>query len=111
MTTIIPTDDNNIPLPAMRLNDSGAHAINVTSTSAKNTSGFDAQTRVVSLYATGPVHIRFGSSSVTATTSDHYFPEGVYYDVAIGGGKTGHYTHVAVIRASYDCQLFVSEKQ
>ncbi|MCK5384125.1 MAG: hypothetical protein KAJ29_01020 [Alphaproteobacteria bacterium] len=111
MPTLLPRDANNVPLPAMRLKNDCAHVIDVSSTSAKNTSAFDQQTRIVSLYATGPVYLRFGSSSVTATTSDHYFPEGVYCDVSIGGDKTGQSSHVAVIAASYDCQLFISEKQ
>jgi hypothetical protein len=48
---------------------------------------------------------------VTATESDHYFPQGVYYDLAIGGGKTAHYTHVAALRVSSDCTLYISEKE
>ena len=111
MPTILPRDVKNIPLPALRLKDDGSHAVTVTGTSARNAVAFNVQTRVISLYATGPVYLRFGSSSVTATTADHYFPEGVYYDIAIGGGDIGQSSHVAVIRANYDCQLFISEKE
>lgn len=112
MPTLLPKDDNNFPLPALRLKEDGAHAIEATSTSTCNTTAFDDQTKIISLYATGPVYIRFGtSSSVTATSSDHYFPEGVYYNIATGGDKVAHYTHIAVICANYDCQLYISEKQ
>ncbi len=111
MPTLLPRDTNNVPLPAMRMKSDCAHLINVTSSSARNASAFDPKTRVISLYATGPVHLRFGSSSVTAATTDHYFPEGLYYDVAIGGDDIGQYSHVAVIAASYDCKLYISEKQ
>ncbi len=111
MSTLLPRDANNVPLPAMRMKNDCAHSIIATSSSARNASAFDPLTKVISLYATGPVHLRFGSSSVAATTTDHYFPEGIYYDVAIGGDDTGQYSHVAVTSANYDCQLFISEKQ
>ncbi|NCC20910.1 MAG: hypothetical protein EOM26_00435 [Alphaproteobacteria bacterium] len=95
----------------MRLRNGGAHVVNVTDVSARNSVAFDAGTKVVSLYATGPVFLRFGDAAVTASGGDHYFPDGVYYDVAIGGGKTKSATHVAAIRVGGDCQLFISEKE
>lgn len=64
------------------------------------------------MYATGPVYLRFGGSDVTAADTDHYYPDGVYYDFALGGGKTGHFTHLAVLRAGdADCAVYVSEKE
>lgn len=112
MPTILPVDDDNNPIPAIRLKSGGgAHAIAATATTARNATAFDAATKVVSLYATGAVYVRFGTSGVTASSSDHYFPSGVYYDFSIGGGKVPHYTHVAVLRASADCTVYVSEKE
>lgn len=111
MPTLLPTDLNNNAIPAVRMRDGGAHAVNVTATSARNSTAFDADTRIISLYATGPVYLKFGSSSVTATTSDHYFPSGIYYDLAIGGDDVKQYTHVAVLRADTDCVLYISEKE
>lgn len=111
MPTLMPTDSDNNAIPAVRLRSGGAHSIAVTASSARNATAFNADTRVVSLYATGPVYVKFGTSSVTAATTDHYFPAGVYYDVAIGGGKVDQSTHVAAIRADADCMLYVSEKE
>lgn len=112
MPTVLSKDVNNVPLPALRLKNNCAHTIDVSSTSATNSTAFNDETRVVSLYATGPVHICFGaSSSVNATSSDHYFPEGVYYDIAIGGDGTVQYSYIAAIAADYDCKLHISEKQ
>ena len=68
-------------------------------------------TRIISLYATVPVYIKFGDSSVTATTADHYFPSGVYYDFAIGGGAVPQYGYVAALRVSADGTLYISEKE
>lgn len=111
MPTLLPKDSDNLPIPALRLRDGGAQSISVTASSARNGTAFNADTRVISLYATGPVFVRFGGSSVTATTSDHYLPSGVYYDFAIGGGRLQQYTYIAALRADTNCTLYISEKE
>lgn len=111
MSTILPQDSNDNPIPALRLKSDGAHSISASVSSARNSTAFDDATRVVSIYAEEPVYIKFGDSSVTASGSDHYFPAGVYYDFAIGGGRAAHYTHVAVIAASGDGSVYISEKE
>lgn len=110
MPTILPTDENNNPIPALRLRDGGAQKITVMGTTARNATAFDADTRVISLYATVAVYVRFGGVSVTATNTDHYFPANTYYDIAIGGEESKQYTHIAVIRADTDGVLYISEK-
>lgn len=111
MPTLMPTDDNNNPIPALRLKDAGAHSVAATATTARNPNPFTAGTQIVSLYATVPVYVKFGNSTVTATTSDHYFPEGVYYDFAIGGDGQSQFTNVAVLRAgTIDGTVYLSEK-
>lgn len=115
MSTLLPTDADNNLIPVMRLTPGKAHSIAATTgTSARNATAFDTSTRVVSVYATGPVYLRFGNASVTAATTDHYFPEGVYYDMAISGGgmtKANHFTHLAVRAATSGCTVYISEKQ
>ncbi|MCB9983774.1 MAG: hypothetical protein H6861_08925 [Rhodospirillales bacterium] len=110
MTTKLPLDSNDNPIPALRLKDNGAHVVATSGTSARNSTAFDADTRVISVYATEDVYLNFGDSSVSAGTSDHFFPAGVYYDVALGGGATAHDTHVAALRVSTNGQLYISEK-
>ncbi len=113
MTTLLPKDNDNNPIPAMRLTPGGAHSVAATASSARNATAFNADTRVVSVYATGAVYLRFGNSLVTAASTDHYFPEGLYYDFAIGGGdrKGAHHTHLAVLAAGSNCSVYISEKQ
>lgn len=111
MTTVLPVDQDHHPIPAVRLKPSGAHSIAASASSARNSTAFDAATKIVSVYATGAVYIKFGDSGVTATTSDHYFPFGVYYDFALGGDKVPHYTHLAVLRVTDNCTVYVSEKE
>lgn len=109
--TILPQDTFDRPIPALRLRPGGAHTITAGATSARNTTGFADSTRIVSVFATVPVFVRFGGSTVTAATTDHYIPEGLYYDIAIGGDEAPQYKHVAVIRASSDGTVYISEKE
>jgi hypothetical protein len=109
--TTLPTDRDNNPIPALGLNPNGAHIINATSTSTRNTTAFETDTRVVSIYATDDVFVQFGDSNVTTTTSDHFLPQGLYYDFAIGGDKVMHMSHVATIASDVDCTVYISEKQ
>lgn len=110
--TSLPLDKNNNPVPALRLKNGGAHTISATATSARNASAFSAETKIVSLYATVPVYVRMGNSAVAATTADHYFPEGIYYDFAVGAHAAAHYTHIAVLRAGGENgTVYISEKE
>lgn len=112
MTTLLPLDGANHVIPAIRLKPSGAHSIAAAASSARNTTAFAADTQIISLYATVPVYIKFGTSGVTATSSDHYFPAGIYYDLSVGGGTVNHYTHLAVLRVgSEDGTVYISEKE
>ncbi len=111
MSNFLPTDDNNHPIPALRFRNGGAHKIVAGASSTRNSVTFDAEVQVVSLYASVPVYLRFGGSGVVATTSDHYFPAGVYYDVAIGGEDSAQSSFLAVLRAdTTDGMVYLSEK-
>lgn len=114
MPTLLPVDADNRTIPAMRLKPGKAHSIAATGTSARNATAFELDTLVLSLYATVPVYVRFGNASVTATSSDHFFPEGTYYDFALSGGADGkgpHHTHVAVLAAESSGTVYLSEKE
>lgn len=111
MPTILPTDQDNHPIPALRLRAGGAQKISVSASSARNATAFDADTRVMSLYSDVPIYVALGDSSITASNADHYFPAGVYYDIAIGGDKTGHATHIAALAVDGDGTLYLSEKE
>lgn len=111
MTTLLPTDMDDNPIPAVRFADGAAHTITSSAASARNSSAFDADTRIISIYATEDVYINFGDSSVTASASDHFFPKNIYYDVAIGGGCTNQYSHMAVLQVSSAGTLYISEKE
>lgn len=110
--TILPLDSNKNPIPALRLKASGgAHAIAVSGSSARNSTAFNAATRVISLYSTVDIYVRLGGASVTAAGTDHFFPAGTYYDIAVGGDETGQATYIAALQVSTGGTLYVSEKE
>lgn len=111
MPTLLPQDADSNTIPALRLRPGGAHAITAGATSARNTTAFNGETRVISVFATVPVYINFGNASITATNTAHYFPANVYYDFAIGGGPTAQYTHLAVLQVSAGGSVYISEKE
>ena len=111
MTTLLPTDADDNPIPAVRLKAGGAHTIATSGVSARNAIAFDSETRIVSLYASEDVYVKFGDAGVSATSADHFFPKGVYYDFAVGGDRTPHYTHVAVLQVTTGGNFYVSEKE
>ena len=111
MATKLPLDSNDNPIPALRLKNAAAHTVGSSITSDRNSAAFDSETRIVSLYATEDVYIKFGNASVSASATDHFFPAGIYYDFAIGGESTAHHTHVAARRVTTDGTLYISEKE
>ncbi len=111
MTTKLPLDTNDNPIPALRFVNGGAHSVTTSASSARNSTAFNGDTRVVSIYATADVYLKFGDSSVSASTSDHFFPAGLYYDVAIGGDQVGHATHLAALQVSAAGVVYISEKE
>jgi hypothetical protein len=111
MSTLLPRDDDFHPIPALRLRSGGAHRIDASANSARNIIAFDTDTHVIGIFATGPVFIRTGDAEVAASSDDHFFPEGLYYDIALGDERQGQHSHIAVLAADVSCILYVSEKQ
>jgi hypothetical protein len=106
--TRMPTDMGGNPIPALMLYDDKAHHLTAGETSSTNTVPFNDNTSVIALYVSGDdgIYIQFGDSTVTATSSSHFFPAGIYYNFALHE----QITHVAVLRAgSTDQTVHISE--
>lgn len=112
MSSQLPTDENGHLIPALRFMPAGAHVLPVGAASAR-IGPFGAKTRVISLFATGPVFLATGDGTVTASASDHFFPAGTYYHASLGGDLLGRGRHacLAAVRADSDCTLYISEKE
>ncbi len=112
ISTILPKDDDNNPIPALRLRDGASHKITATNTVARNSTAFDYETRVVSVYATEDIYLEFGNASTLTDNSSHFFPAGVYYDFAINNCKQAKDTHIAVLKAgANNSTVYISEKE
>lgn len=113
MTTLLPKDADNNVIPALRLRENGAHTLSVSATTTRNSVAFSEETKVISLYSTTPVYLAFGDESVTATSNNHYFPAGIYYDIAItgGAGKGPHNAYISALSADESGELYISEKE
>lgn len=108
--TSLPTDNNGNSIPTMRLRADGAHAITATGTAASNTTAFSPHTKVISVYATADIFMRFGNVEAKAQATDHFFPAKTYYDFAIEGGGARS-SHLSVLRAgANDATVYLSEK-
>lgn len=81
-----------------------AQSIAFTVTSARNSADFAEGVKVVDLYATQDVFVKFGTSSVTAATTDVFVKASTI---------TRYATHanlrLAAIRSTADGTLFITE--
>lgn len=113
MTTLLPKDADNNIIPALRLRDGGAHTLNISGAATSNVTAFNEATKVISLFATTDVYLKFGDVGVSATTSDHFFPANTYYDIALSGGagKGAHHPYVSALRVTEDGTVYISEKE
>lgn len=105
----MPLDVRGNPVPALGYLDGGDFVLAITTLSARNAAPFNTQTRVISVYATVPCFIRLGNNTVTATSGDHFIPDGTYLDIAVGPNTKDR--HLAVIHASADGTLYISERE
>lgn len=110
-------DDNGSPIPCLTFKDDGAHAIAFTGTAANNSTAFKDDTVVISLYATSACYVKLSDSSGDdATSSDHYFPAGIYYNIHLGGRNSKGYAqqkpskkYISAIQVDTGGTLYVSE--
>lgn len=110
--TNMPDDADGDPIPVLRLRDGAAHTVAIGATAARNGTAFNEKTRVISLYAELDVWLKFGGETVTATAADHFFPAGIYYDLAIGGAGVSQTPFLSVLRVagSGTGNVYISEK-
>lgn len=95
--TLLARDGDGAPMPIMPWGT--VHSLAPTeSTADRNASAISAQCGVVSIIAIGgAAHFRQGDSSVVATTSDVYLPEGTWHELPVFEGDA--FSYVSVIAA------------
>lgn len=109
MTTLVPRDDDNRPIPVLRPKTNGARYLQAGATSVRTTSPFAPTTRVVRLYATGSVTVQTGGDGVVATAGSHFLPAGTIDFVSLGNAKQDRHTHLAVRSVDGTAEVYLSE--
>ena len=72
----------------------------VTTSGTSASHSFDGDEKLITLLATGNVHIKIGTGSVTATTSDLYLPAFTYFSFMLDYDETRETPVLAVIDAA-----------
>ena len=78
--------------------------------------GFSDGTRVLSTYANADVYFLTGNSTITAVTTSHFWPSGLYYDFNVFWGGSfnesggDHYISLITSDASKDANVHISER-
>lgn len=89
----------------------GAHQITVSGTSARNTTAFDTDTRVIEVYAIEDCWFRQGDGTITAAANDHFLPAKTGRLYAIGGDQLTQATHFAAIQVTTGGTLYITEME
>lgn len=96
--TTMPRDAAGSFVQVLRLLAGGAHAVAIGAGSLRNVTAFDANTRVVEIYATVDCRIRQGDGTVTAVGTDSFLPAKTGRLYSLGGDQQTQATHIAVIQ-------------
>ena len=108
-----PRDDGNDPIPVLGLRP--GRGLQVPYTASSNTSpAISSSVRVVTLFATTDCFIETGASSVAATTTtSHFLPASVPYDISLGAetDPSENDKYVAVIQSASGGTLYISERE
>jgi S-adenosylmethionine:tRNA-ribosyltransferase-isomerase (queuine synthetase) len=104
MATELPKDRYGEGIQAMSPLEGGAQQVALTTASARQTTAFGSDTKVIGVYSTVDVFIELGSSTVTALVTDHFLPGSTYMMLSVKD-----HDHIAGILASGTGTLYVSE--
>ena len=111
--TRMPRDDNSQSIPVLRFRRSGAQHLNITSGTYTRSAMFPTGTRIITVVCTVDSYFETGNSSVVASSSSHFIPAGVPYDMALGSDMAtidDYHNYISVIAASGSGVAHISER-
>lgn len=112
--TRMPRDDNSQSIPVLRFRTGGAQHLTISSGAPTRSSAFPAGTRVITVICTVDAHFETGGSSVDASTSSHYIPAGVPFDMALGSDLStidSYHNYISVIAVTGSGIAHISERE
>jgi len=111
--TRMPRDDNSQSIPVLRFRTGGAQTLSLSDTAARS-SAFSSGTRVITVTCSVASFFRTGGSDVTATTSDHYIPAGIPFDMALGSDMSdtdAYHSYISIITSGATGTAYISERE
>lgn len=119
LSSMLPIDGRNEPMPVLyyrNINGTANTFASTISTTAVRLGPFSDGTRVLSMYANADVYFLTGNSTITAVTTSHFWPSGLYYDFNVFWGGSfnesggDHYISLITSDASKDANVHISER-
>lgn len=111
--TRMPRDDNSQSIPVLRFRTGGAQQAAISSGSATSIS-IPGGTRVITLICSVDAHFETGTAGVQATSSSHFIPAGLPFDMSLGSDLSdtdGYHTEVSIVAASTSGVAYISERE
>jgi hypothetical protein len=111
--TRMPRDDNSQSIPVLRFRTGGAQQSSIDSSTPVSVS-LPGGTRVITLLCSVNAYFETGLAGVSATTSSHYIPAGLPFDMALGSDLSdtdGYHTTVSILAVSTSGTAYISERE
>lgn len=112
--TRMPRDDNSQSIPVLRFRTGGAQHLNISSGAPTLSAQLPVGTRIITLICTVDAFFETGGSGVSATSSSHFIPAGVPFDMALGSDLSkvdGYHSYISVLSASGSGVAHISERE
>lgn len=111
MTTLLPTDDNRHPIPALRYRPGRAHDVEGEAETAERVA-LDPATKLISIKTGVPVKIAFGGADVVADATGHGFFAGEREVIPVidPATRAQAYSHVSIFFLEAGT-VYVSERE
>lgn len=110
--TRMPRDDNSQSIPVLRFRTGGAHQLAIDAD--PELLELPLGTRVITLLCSVNAYFETGGPEVVASTSSHYIPAGLPFDMALGSDLSdtdGYHQYLSVIAVSSSGTAYISERE
>ena len=111
--TVMPRDDNSQSIPVLRFRAGSAQSQLVTSSSSV-LFALSEGTRVITVCVSEPCYFETGGVNISASSSSHYIPSQIPYDIALGSGLSStldYHSYIALRAVASSARVYISERE
>lgn len=111
--TRMPRDDNSQAIPVLRFRTGGAQQVAINSGTPASLS-LPNGTRIITLICSVNAYFETGTEGVIATSSSHFIPAGLPFDMALGSDLSdtdGYHNTVSILSVSTSGTAYISERE